>query len=225
MSENAVTRRFDLSHGEMALLDGACSESSQAIINEYKQAIALSESGISVKQASMVAKIVAHAAKNGKLACSTRYVRSCPCCGASAGYAKYKSNSRYHSKGEENTDKPLSIGVTHLDGSFVQISNYSSLGFCCECEKIIKPILLRELASVRAEIPERLTGFAPKFKWNQNRSCECGWTGHEGQMGRCYALMGGTYPGECPSCKAENKPFGRTIISIASGFTLTEATP
>ena len=225
MSEKPVTRRFELEHGEMMLLDGTCSDASQSIINEYKQALALTASGLTHKQGAMVAKIVATAKKNGKLAYSIRQVSSCPCCGASAGYATYKSSSRYHDKGDVNRDKPLSLNITDLDGSFVRVSNYSSLGFCQSCKEIILPILLLELEDVRAEIPEKLTGHAPKFRWHQNKVCACGWTGHEGQMGRLYALMGGTYPGSCPSCKAENTPFGRTIIATADGFTLTEATP
>lgn len=91
----------------------------------------------------------------------------------------------------------------------------------------IKPRLAELLADVHAEIPAQITGHPPKWRRHDNVECsECGWSGHEGQMGREPTLLGdGTYPGRCPSCSAVNRAFSSPIVKRTDGFSLVEVDP
>lgn len=171
-----------------------------------------------------VARIIEEAKSAGRLVFWQKRLRSCDVCGKAAGYAKYKRRSRYHDKGDPNYDKPLTTwGVDFADRSIV-IRNRATLGCCLTCWKEIKPFLGDALRGVKSAIPEKVTGYPPKWKWHRNRRCKrCGWEGHEGQMGKRRTMMGdGNYPAGCPACSAENLAFSPTLIKLADGFILEE---
>ena len=95
---------------------------------------------------------------------------------------------------------------------------------CTECFARIKSSLLLWLEDEAIEIPEWITGHAPKWKRYQNMECtKCGWKGHEGLMERKPTIMGGgTYPGGCPKCEAVNVLFLQAI-ERRPGYVITPA--
>jgi hypothetical protein len=81
--------------------------------------------------------------------------------------------------------------------------------------------VVKQLKDVVAEVPKSLTGHDPKWLRKRNQKCiQCKWEGHEGQLKPLPALMGGYYPGECPSCGAKNLLFGRDNIESAEGYAI-----
>lgn len=215
-----------LTDEELAALDGHVSAKVQA---EVSKALAQLEDkkglgAIPDQYRDFAARIIEEAKSAGKLVFWQKRLRNCNVCGKAAGYAKYKRCGKYHDKGDPNYDKPLTFGGIELADRSIVIKNRVSLGCCLTCWKEVKPFLGDALRGVKAAMPEKITGYPPKWKWRQNRCCtKCGWEGHEGQMHPHSTMMGdGYYPAGCPAlgCTAENLGFGPTLIKIADGFTL-----
>lgn len=219
-----LTHEVELTSSEIILLDGKCSPKVQEAVERAK--LALETSGkfdIPDHVAVMISKIVEEAEKSGRIVHEWTQIRRCPCCSRTDGYRIYKGRSKYKRKGQPDYDNPILFGAYEFKHSFVRIRSYISLGFCDTCVTVAMPALKSALESVKAEIPESITGFPPKWKRYDTMKCtECGWEGHEGQMRRLPTLIGyGTYPGGCPNCKAENMLFARAIKG-AGGFALVE---
>lgn len=215
-----------LTDQELALLDGHCNEGVQTEVDKAKARLKTAEllGNVPDNLIPFVSRIIEEARATGRLILSRRSLHYCNVCGKSAGYAKYKRTGRYHRKGEPNYDKPLSLWGVELADRFVRIGGRATLGCCGSCWNKVKPFLADALRDIRAEIPEAITGYPPRWVRYDNRKCsKCGWEGHEGEMGRLPVMMGrGTYPGECPQCHAQNLPMGHTIIKVQDGFQVVE---
>lgn len=213
--------QVSLNDDEMLLLDGKCSEEVQAKVNIVKSQIAMKAKLTSIKPefASFIADTVERAKTYGALSCTYKGLRYCKVCNATAGYALYTRSTRWHRKGDKNMDRPLTLSGIELAQGFISFQGYANLGCCNKCWAEIKPLLVKELEGVEAEIPTSITGKPPEFKKYDNRKCTvCGWTGHEGLMGRSCTLMGdGTYPSTCPKCNQKDGLFEHKINS-APGF-------
>lgn len=208
---------------EILLLDGKCREEIQKKVDDVKRVVEARSkvTGLNQEQAELVANAVLEAEKSGKLIYHHRSLRSCDVCKKSGGYATYTRNSRYHRKGEKNHDRPLSFSGIELADRTIRMEGRAAVGCCNSCFNAVKPALLEALASVRAEMPEQLTGKPPKWKRHDKRKCkECGWEGHEGEMGLLPAMMQGSYPGKCPKCEAKSLPFGPRVFEFVDGFEL-----
>jgi hypothetical protein len=219
-------RSVILTDDELVILDGRCAAKVQAEVDAAKLRVAMSTAipGLKPELAGLIADIVTEAQQNGRLVFQHTGIDRCPICKRTGGYAKWRSTTRYHRKGDENKDKPLSIGAYDFARRFITWSRSVTLGCCDTCFAEMKPALLAKLSDVRAAIPDALTGVKPKWIRYDNRKCtNCNWTGHEGEMVQDYALMGGKYTAGCPQCGEKNRPFGRTIIATADGFSLIEA--
>jgi hypothetical protein len=177
--------------------------------------------------AAFVADVCREARKNGVL--DYRHVNTtyCRLCKRSDGYWPVRRSSRYKRKGEPDRDNPKTFAGKDLAQRFVVMQGHATLGGCDQCIEAARPHLLAALADIPCEVPQRFTGEAPRFKKHRNAVCTaCGWTGHEGQMGKLRTMMGdGWYPGECPQCHAKNEPLGRRKIDTdesKNGFTVEE---
>lgn len=177
--------------------------------------------------ADFVANVCIEARTEGKLIFRSLGIRYCDVCKRHGGYAKYAGTTRYHKKGDENRDRPLTMSGYDLAHRFVTTKGYASLGCCVECWKVAQPLLAEALKDVRAEIPTAILGAPNRLKRYGNRVCtKCGWTGHEGQMRQRHTLMGdGKYFAGCPNCKAENLFLGPDLIKSADGFQVVEVKP
>lgn len=216
--------RVTLTTDELLLLDGQCSETVQAEIKKARDARGFVDAfALNEKQAELVAGVVAEATASGRLVYRHTRIRMCSVCGKYPGYVKFKSGQN---KGRDNTNKPLSLQAVEMADRFIIMQGHVSLGACSDCMAICAPALQQALSSVRAEIPAKLRlPDAPVFKKHKNQKCTaCGWEGHEGQMRMLPAMMGGSYPGGCPACPADNNLF-LTKIKTADGFAVVETEP
>lgn len=217
-----VTRSVSLTDDELALLDGRCSEKVQEAVDGALARIAArtSHPDLAPDHAGLVADVVAEAHKNGRLVFWRERIRRCPLCGTSPGYVAYKSGPR---RGRPNYDKPR-----HLDGHefayrFVTVQGHVSVGGCADCVNPLLPTIAEALRGVPAQVPPvlRAEGEPERVRHNNRRCTKCGWTGHEGQMGRLPTLMGdGSFPALCPECGAGGH-FSR-VVEFAEGFVVVE---
>lgn len=215
---------LSLTAEEAALLDGRVSAAAQSVVERAKEVLALSSSGLSEKEAAMVAEIVATARSRGRLTFAPRRIEACPCCGRRDGYYPHQRSGKYHRKGEPNYKTPKTFAGYDLDQGFIVMQGHIGVGFCETCRERVEAVLLPLLAGVEAEYPERWHGAPQRFRRFDHKRCTaCGWEGHEGEMRQFRTLMGdGAYPGGCPKCPAENLPLGRRVIEPRDGFSLVE---
>jgi hypothetical protein len=222
-----VSTRVDLKDVELVLLDGQCSGSVQAVVDQAKARLAMVArlGGLTAARAGFVADVVGYAAKHGELRFSRTRMRRCAVCSSAPvpPYVLYKSGPR---RGKPNYDTPQYLDGIDFGLSFVKMDGwYPELGCCACCVDVVQPCLVAELENVPAQLPARLTATGVS-RWSRcgNRRCtQCGWTGHEGQMRRGRTVMGdGTYPAGCPECPAANLPLGRSLVEVADGFTMVE---
>jgi hypothetical protein len=223
MSGQMVT----LTDAELLVLDGRCSEKVQDKVDAARSRVetATAHPDLSPEMAGLIADVVTEAKAKGLLLWRGTRARLCRVCGKSAGYAKFKSGPR---KGSENYDKPLTFPAVEMADRFVRVSNHVSLGACSDCAAEAKPHLVAALAAVRAQVPADLAAAGrPAWKRYGVRTCpECGWTGHEGEMRQLPTLMpGGTYPGGCPSCEFESRPFGKSFEFVDAFEVVAEGQP
>lgn len=208
---------------QAVMLDGKVDQKNQEIINQAKFANSLKTENLSDSQKRMVGKIVSIAKEKSLL---TKYLvpaRRCPCCEKTAGYALHKGTGRYHKKGQPNHNKPLNLMVYDLDRGFVVMSNTVFEGYCRDCEPIVEPVLKAALMGIRAELPNSLASEIKYKRFSDKKCLDCGWEGYEGQMIKLRTMFNdGHYYGECPSCHAQNKPMGRTIIQTQKTFSVVE---
>lgn len=194
---------IDLNDDELIILDGKCTPATQVYVDAAKERLELSRNKDNPELWRFIADVKIKAREEGRL--EFRYTRSrwtCPVCGNGGGYHTYPRNSRWHRKGEKNFDNPISKA-------------FVSLGCCRLCWEEYSTIIGAELDDIEAEIPELITGHSPRFKSYEKYKCtQCGWRGHEGEMRKLPALMGGYYAGGCPDCQAENLPFGTRVVEL-----------
>lgn len=213
----------ELTDAELALLDGKCSPKVQREVDSAKSRMAMANQTPDIPQSAirLIQKIVDTAKQDGELTFYYTSIKSCDVCGEKGGYRQYTRSSRYHRKGETDYDHPNYLNGVELKRSFVRMQGYVSVGCCSECFAKYKPAIAEALKNIPAEIPEAIAGIKPLYKKYDNRQCsKCGWTGHEGQMGKSLTLMGdGYYPSTCPQCGAKNELFSN-LVKSAEGFTV-----
>lgn len=221
MSVETLTE-VELIDGELLLLDGHCRPDVQREIDHRKAQLATvaARPDLTPNQATFLADALAEATTQGRLVLRYERLSHCRVCDARKGYARRTRTSRSGAKGTLDYKRPLHLAGVELAHRFISMEGYPSLGCCRACWDILKPHVAAELDArdVHAAIPESITGHAPRWIREDVRHCTaCGWEGREGLMGKLPSLMGGLYPGVCPSCGAKNEIFGRTIIGSAEG--------
>jgi hypothetical protein len=210
---------------ELALLNGKCRPEIQVKVNAALERLSYDShiEHIPEKYKDITRSIIQEAKTQGKLIYRNRRLRHCPVCDKRAGYATYTRNSRYHRKGEKNLNRPLTMLGIELASRVIRMEYHADVGMCETCWEELKPYLVSILTPIKAAIPEQITGVKPVWEWYPNRHClECDWNGHEGELGKLPAIMGGHYPGQCPNCGARNNPLGKTIVETVKGFTLVK---
>jgi hypothetical protein len=221
-----MTTLWNLTDEEVACLDGRCSPKTQGEVDKAKARMAARASmpQLTHEGAALVSDVVMLAKTEGQVIFMFRQVRSCRVCGKSAGYAKYKRSGRWHRKGDDDTDKPLTMLGVELASRSVNMHGSVHVGCCEPCFRSLQGELIKALEPIRAEIASAITGHASRFKRYQRRHCtSCGWRGHEGQLEKLPTLMGdGYYPGKCPVCGYENKFLGENKIKMSDGFEIIE---
>lgn len=169
----------------------------------------------------VVSRILQVALENSAVDYGTTDVRYCSFCKTSAGYHTYTRNSRYHRKGEPNYKRPKRLWGARVNGETM----------CMDCWRKIQPTIVSALRDRPVYMPPSWDEDRPLYAQFNNMECtKCGWTGHEGEMGRDPTMMGdGYYPAKCPECGAENKLFttdikrakGTTVIRVPKSITIT----
>lgn len=214
--------KIELPDEAIILLDGKFGPEIQSIVNIVKERLAIPYSELSEEEKKFLIDVKREAINSGKLIYQGKRIRYCDVCGKNAEYAKYPRSGRNHRKGETDWSKQLLFNGIELAERFITMSGYASLGCCELCFNKLLPLLKEFLKTIKAELPDILAG-PIKYKFNQNKKCnKCGWTGHEEQMIKLTAIMGGQYPGECPNCHEGNRFLGKTIIEDDKGYTITE---
>jgi hypothetical protein len=202
----------------LVLLDGKTRPEIQKEVDCAKEAKALEAFVDNAAEARFISEAVKEAKANGILGFRWIQLHYCVYTGKSAGYATHCRSGKFHRKGETDYSKPLYLSGVDLANRFVTIKGYATLGCCREFWDSVRPKLAARLEDVMAEIAEEITGHPPRWRRFDNYKCTaCGWNGHEGQMLKLPAVMGGFYPGECPSCGAKNLPLGRSVVELVAG--------
>jgi hypothetical protein len=213
-----------LTDEELLVLDGRCSEKVQAEVEGARIRQAMQDRlDIPRHLAGFVGDVVAEAQVNGELKLWSKPLNYCRICGKAGGYATFKSGPR---RGRPNYNRPLRLPGWELARRFVTIQGSASLGGCDECVQAALPSIREALRDVVAQLPKalRAEGVPVRTKYPNVRCKECGWEGHEGEVGRLRTLMGdGTYPGKCPSCGAEHRPFSVSPLESVAGFVVLTA--
>lgn len=213
-----MSARVELSDAELLLLDGGCSEKVQAEVDAARSRLdtAAAMPDVSPEMAGLIADAVTEAKTNGLLLWRATRARSCVVCGKRAGYWVFKSGPR---RGREDWNRPLSFYAVEMADRFVRMENHLTLGCCQDCAQELRPLIAAALADVQAQVPDHIAAQGrPKWKKHGRRECpDCGWQGHEGEMRLLRAVMGGMYPGGCPSCPFDSTFLGRSF-TILDGF-------
>jgi rubrerythrin len=218
------TTSVSLSDSELLLLDGACTAKVQTEVDLARARVdyAAAHPEVSAAAVKVIVAAVAEARTNGLLSYDHQALNRCPVCEATGGYVAYKSGPR---KGQPNHSKPTRLRGIELRRSFVRFEGHVSIGACTTCMAEIAPLIAAELASVPAELPAQLrTEGAPAWVKDQHRRCKhCDWTGGESKLGLLPAVLGGQYPGKCPSCGDEQRALGERFIETLDTFEMIPA--
>lgn len=221
---NDPTTSVLLTDSELLLLDGACTDKVQAEVDLARERIAcaLRHPDLAPAAIKVVVAAVAEARTSGSLTYERQPLTRCPVCEATGGYLPYKSGPR---KGQPNHSKPTRLRGIELKASFVRFEGHVSIGACATCMAEIAPMIAAELATVPAELPTQLRAEGT-FAWvkDVHRHCKhCGWTGGTSKLGLLPAVLGGQYPGKCPSCGDEQRPLGERFIETLDTYDLIPA--
>jgi len=209
---------------ELVALDGRCRKKIQTEVDAAKARIAAREqhSGLDGELAGLIADAVREAEQKGELIYRHERISRCKLCGRDAGYVAYKSGRQ---KGQPNYNRPCYLPGLELAHRFVTFKGSVFLGGCVECITEVLPELRAALVGVRAALPKELqTEGAAVYSRYDRRTCkQCGWEGHEGEMGSMRTLLGyGTFPGICPSCDAKQHPLAPQVFERLDGFVVVQ---
>lgn len=164
--------------------------------------------------AALVVDVLAEARKSGRLIHRGVAISRCHYCGAHSTWEKSKRRRReYEAK----------ISGIELADRFVIIAGHISVGGCRACFDAALATLRTELAMFPVELPQALLAKDARAyrRWDRCRCKRCDWRGHDGQLGKLPALMGGEYHGKCPSCGAERRLFDDPFERL-DGFDVIE---
>lgn len=233
-----MTYKVELTDADLDVLDGRCSEAAQkaADASKARRETESRLAGFTDKQADLVNRVVARARESGELSYSRTSINHCAVCSRQAGYALHKRSGRYHRKGEPDHKKPLSFSAIDYGRGFISISGHVSLGCCAECQKVVEPAILAEIATIPVALPHWFPGALtikrrgyggevtePRIEKCSIRRCQkCGAVQHEREMRRTPTLMGdGTVPTGCKSCPSERTLlFGPDPFDNLPGFVI-----
>ena len=208
-----------LTDDELLVLDGRCSEKVQAEVEGARIRQAMQDRlDLPTHLAGFVGDVLLEAQTNGELRWMSKRLTYCRICRKAPGYAPFVRGPR---RGRPNYDRPLTLAGWDLAHRFVTIKDSANLGGCDECVQAALPAIREALRGVVAQLPKalRAEGVPARTKYPNVRCKECGWEGHEGEVGRLRTLMGdGTYPGKCPSCGVEHQPFRPSPLEQTGGF-------
>lgn len=216
---------LNLTDDELLLLDGRCGEGPQAEINTIKRRRVAADGKENPALWVFISDLRVRAEQDGRLGFRhERFSGKCCVCAEGGGYYPHRRRSKWHRRGEPDLNAPILASGIDFAKSFIRVENRLGLGCCAKCWDEHRTVICDALADVRAELPQAMTGAEPRYRWHQNRQCtQCGWLGHDGEMGKSPTLMGdGYYPSTCPQCRAKNAVFGKLIVDIADGFTLVD---
>lgn len=165
--------------------------------------------------AALVADILREAKTEGRLTYRTEMISFCRYCGAKSTWEKSKRRRR---------DYEAKLSGREFAHRFLVMRGHISVGGCSACVEQALPVLRGELALFPVELPEtlRTDGASLYRRWDRCRCKTCGWSGHNGQLGKLPALMQGEYHGKCPSCGAERRLF-QDPFECLDGFDVVEA--
>lgn len=232
MSSQEPTYSVKLTDKELLLLDARCSPEAQKEVDLAKKrvAIAVETPQLDTVYSGFLVAVNEVALKKGVIRLRHVRIRYCNLCKKDGGYAPHK-RTRYGSygavsrKGDPNSNKPLYLNGWDLEERCISIQGYANLGCCDECYETIKPYLIKMLAEQQVEVDPRIMGHPSKWLKAVDCKCvECGWAGHELQMTKIPAMMGGFYRGGCPSCGKYNGFLGKTIVEKLDTFRIIPAT-
>lgn len=213
--------KVDLLDDELVLLDGKVREEAQLEVDRAKARVAMREvfPELAHSQSGFIADVVGLATLERTLVFRHTDLRICPMCDRRPGYAKRTRTSSKGYKGEPDYSKPIHMRGVEFKHTFISVKGFPVLGCCNACFDIIREPLLSALENVEAELPEKLMGYPPKYRFFRNRKCKkCRWTGHEGEMPRLPSLMGGgSFPGVCPGCGYHVGLFDKTLEMVEGG--------
>lgn len=220
-----ITTSVTLNDHQLALLNGKLDEKQQKLVESaiarlhYRQIY----TDLLPNLSDFICDLREIANAKGLLTYSHCKLRSCRICDIRPGYHTVARTTKYKKKGQIDYDSPIYLYGRDFASGFIVWEGSPNLGCCDSCLKQHSSTITKHLSDIKAELPQELTGVPSKYKRWDNMQCSCGWTGHEGQMGKLQTLMGnGYYPGKCPNCKAENLLFSREIKK-ADGFVVVEA--
>lgn len=215
---------LDLTDDELVLLDQKCSAKVQLLVDAGKARVSSRSRfpELSSVQSGLVADVLSEAMLHGKVTFQPKSIDYCRMCSKSGGYVLFKSGYR---KGQPNYKKPKWFSGIEFARRSVTIRGHVSLGGCSDCVTPCLPSLKSALRDVRAEVAEPLrTEGDPVLVRYPRKGCPvCPWEGHEGEMVRYPALMGGgDYPGGCPSCGHKFGVWSGASFKTLDGFVITE---
>jgi len=207
---------------ELVALDGRCRKKIQTEVDAAKARIAAREqhSGLDGELAGLIADAVREAEQKGELIYRHERISRCKLCGRDAGYVAYKSGRQ---KGQPNYNRPRYLPGLELARRFVTFRGSVALGGCVECITEVLPELRAALVGIRAALPTELQteGAAVYLRYNRRTCKQCGWEGHEGEMGPMQTLLGdSTFPGICPACGAKQYPLAPQVFECRDGFAI-----
>ena len=179
---------------ELFMLDGKCSKAIQTLIDTVK---AENVYGLDA----FANQVISEAIKIGELDWHYMQISSCEHCGKLPRYIPYKSNSRYHKKGEPNFSKPWyhpGVRIEHM---------YSVSAICCDCWNGMLPQIIKVILDKDLPVEIRKNEIAKtRYVKDVERVCyQCGKTMWESEMSERPTIMGnGRYKAGCPHCGAES---------------------
>lgn len=211
---SALKTSVSLSDSDLAVLVGSGDADVRAAADAARARLAAPSTWPTVPPhvAALVADVIAEAQKNGRLIYRGVSVSSCRYCGV-------RSEFKVPPRKRKEREYPVH-GVEFAD-RLVIISRHISVGACRVCVDQAMPVLREELSGFAVQLPSALQieGAPVHRRWDRCRCKECGWSGHEGQLGKLRTLMGdGDYPGKCPSCGAERRFLGPNPFEQVEGF-------
>lgn len=196
--------KVELPYEELLMLDGKVLGKAQAVIDTAKR-----ENSIGF-DLPIMNEIILKSLKLGTFSWRSKSITSCPYCDKKHTYHKYPRDSRNHRKGDFIYDKPMYYSGIVFNVGCVTIKGLGDM--CADCnakfqvrERITSYILEHDLP-IQITNDER-----NKYIKDPIRICwDCGREMQESQMRKLPAVFGGYYPSECPHCKAQSNPFGKS---------------
>lgn len=232
MNDYADTAKFDgehvlfnvkLSSDEILHLDGVASPELQSAIDLVKNSRAIAaRHDIPINWAIFIARVVRTANNDGSLAFYKKPITHCAVSGRRGEYVYHTSRGL-----RLQFPKQKTFSGVELKNSVVSIRDGVILGCDAEVFNLLRPYLAIELRDVVAEIPEKVTGYAARYRKEKILMHEaCGWEGPDSET----SVKGNFQLRSCPCCattayrvSTKFKDTGRTAIIPVGDLTPEDA--